>query len=156
MKSERLAGDEPDLGVELFDAGVGQAVLDRREDPVTLHDDRAGELDERRQPAPPRPLQPTVEQSLGGRGRELVNLAQLFLEQVGAVEPGVGALDLSELGGLAVGEVLGVLPDREPGALQLPGELEVALPAGFVSDLPADLVQRVGRQLDHVVIGSFR
>jgi hypothetical protein len=73
-----------------------------REDPVTLHDDRAGELDERRQPAAPRPLQPTVEQSLGGRGRELVNLAQLLLEQVGAVEPGVGALDLSELGGLAV------------------------------------------------------
>ena len=65
-----------------------------------------------------------------GRGGEPVDLAQLLLEQVRAVQPGVGLLDRGELRGLAVGEVLGVLPDREPGALQLAGELEVALACG--------------------------
>jgi hypothetical protein len=41
--------DQSDLGVDLLDAGVGEAVLDRGQDPVALLGDRAGELDECRQ-----------------------------------------------------------------------------------------------------------
>jgi hypothetical protein len=53
-------------------------------------------------------------------------------------------LDRGELRCLAIGEVLRVLPDREPGALQLSGELDVALATGLVPHLPADLVERFG------------
>jgi hypothetical protein len=55
-------------------------------------------------------------------------------------------LDRGELGGLAVGEVLGVLPDREPGAFEVAGEPEVALPARLVPDLAEDVVQCLGRE----------
>ena len=51
---------------------------------------------------------------------------------------------MRELGRLAVGEVLGVLPDREAGAFELAGELQVALAARLVPDLAADLVERLG------------
>lgn len=40
-ESERDAGDESDLGVHRFDAPVGQAVLDRGEDPVAVLHDRS-------------------------------------------------------------------------------------------------------------------
>ena len=91
-------------------------MADRGEDPVALFCDRAGELHERRQLGSASPLQPAVEQLLGGRRGEPVCLAELLLEQVRAVQPGVGLLDRREFRGLAVGEVLGVLADREPGA----------------------------------------
>ena len=82
---------------------------DRGCDSVALFGDRCGELDERRQPAAARPGEPAVEEPLGGRRGEPVDLAELFLEEVRAVQPGVRLLDRRELGGLAVGEVLGVL-----------------------------------------------
>jgi len=107
-------------------------VTDRGDDPIALLADGAGKLDECRQPAAARPHQPTVQQPLGDRRGEPVDLAQLLLEQIRAIQPGVGLLDRGELDGLAVGEVLGVLPHRKPGALQLTRELQVALPAGFV------------------------
>jgi hypothetical protein len=44
--SECAAGDQPDLGVDLLDAGVGEVVLDRGDDAGALFGDRAGELDE--------------------------------------------------------------------------------------------------------------
>ena len=86
VEPERASGDQADLGVDLLDAGVGEAVLDRGEDPVALVGDRAGELDERRQLASSRPLQPGVEQPTRRGGGELVDLAQLLLEQVRAVQ----------------------------------------------------------------------
>ena len=120
-------------------------MLDRGDDPAALLGDRSGELHERRQPAATRPHQPSVQQPLGGRRGESVDLAKLLLEQVGAVQPGVGVLDRGELERLAVGEVLGVLPDREPRALQIAGALDVSLSARLVPDLAAYLVKRVGR-----------
>jgi hypothetical protein len=48
VEAEGAAGDQPDLGVDRLDAGVGEAVLDRGEDPGVLVGDRAGEPDERR------------------------------------------------------------------------------------------------------------
>jgi hypothetical protein len=74
----------------------------------------------------------------------------LLLEQVGPVERAVGVLDLRELRGLAVGEILGVLPQRVAGALEVLGERHVLRLAGFVPDLAADLIQRVGRERNHM------
>jgi hypothetical protein len=108
--------------------------------------DRSGEFHERRQPGPTGPLQPTIEQATRCGGGELVDLAQLFLEQVRAIQVGVGLLDRGELRGLAVGEIFGVLSDREPGAFELAGELQVALAPRLVPDLAADVVQRLCRE----------
>ena len=55
-----------------------------------------------------------------------------------------------ELELLALGQVLGVLPEREPGALELAWRAASGLAAGLVPDLAADLVQRVGGGLDDV------
>ena len=117
---------------------------DRGLDPRSLLGDRARELHERRQPTPSGPRQPAVQESLCGRGRESVDLAELFFEQVRAVEPDVGLLDRGKLDGLAVGEVLGVLPDREPRTLELARELEIPLASCLVPHLAANLVQRLG------------
>ena len=58
------------------------------------------------------------------------------------VQPLVELLDAGELELLALGEVAWVLPEREPGALELFGELLLALAASLVPDLAADLVER--------------
>src|SRR4051795_5108224 len=58
--------------------------------------------------------------------RDPVDLAQLLGEQVGAEEPLVQLLDAGELELLALGEVPHVLPQREPGALQLLGQERAA------------------------------
>ena len=44
--------------------------------------------------------------------------SQAFLEQVGAVQLGIGLRDPGELGMLPAGEVLGLLPQRVMGMLQ--------------------------------------
>jgi len=45
VKAEAAACDQPDLGVDLLDAGVGESVTDRGLDPWALLGDRLGELD---------------------------------------------------------------------------------------------------------------
>ncbi len=127
MEPERAAGDQPQLGIHLFDPGVAEPVLDRRFDPGSLFGDRAGELDERRQTAPSGPGQPGVEQRDRFLERDVVDLAQLLGEKVGAVEPLVELLDAGELQLLALGQVARVLPQREPDAFELFGELRLAL-----------------------------
>jgi len=68
VKSERAADDQPELAVELLDAGVGEAVLNGGEDPGTLRFDRSGELHERRQTAASGPREPAVKQFFGVLG----------------------------------------------------------------------------------------
>jgi hypothetical protein len=70
-------------------------------DTSALIGDRPGELDERSQAASPSPLQPAAEQPGRGVDRELVDLAELFLEQVGVEQRLVELLDPAELGLLA-------------------------------------------------------
>ena len=55
-------------------------------------------------------------------------------------------LELRELRSLAAGEVLGVLPQRVAGALEVLRERDLTAAARLVSDLAADLVERVGRE----------
>lgn len=134
VEAEGAAGDQPDLGVDRLDTRVGEAVLDCGQDPGALLGDGAGELDERRQAASARPLDPAVQERDGRISGEPVDLPELFLEQVGAIEPAVGGLDVGELGALAGGEVLGVLPQRKPRALQIAGGLGLPGAARLVSD----------------------
>jgi hypothetical protein len=76
-------------------------------------------------------------------GGEAVDLAQLLRQQVGAVQALVEFLDPRELELLALGEVLGVLPERKPGSFEVLGELGLSGLACFVPDLAADLIERV-------------
>lgn len=46
LEAEGDAGDEADLGVDRFDAAVGQAMLDRGEDRGLVFDDAALQVDE--------------------------------------------------------------------------------------------------------------
>jgi hypothetical protein len=91
------------------------------------------------------------------RRRALEDQPQASLKQVGPVQPRVGPGYPGQLGLLAGGEVLGVLPQREPGVLErlgVPaGPARPALvrgAAGLVPGLPADLVKSVGGPADHV------
>ena len=95
-------------------------------------------------------IEPALEQLGCLGGRDPVDLPELLLQEVGAEERPVGLLDPRELDLLAGGEVLGVLPEREAGVLELARERGQAFPARLVPDLAADLVERLGRQLDDV------
>ena len=154
MVAEAPSGDQPDLGVDLLDGCVGQLVRDRGFDHLALLGDPAGELEEPFQTTSSGPLQPRLEQDQGVLGGDAVDLAQLLGEQVGAVQALVELLDASELELLALGQVPGVLPERELGALELFGELLLALAASLVPDLAADLIERVGGGLDDVPRGA--
>ena len=145
-------GDESDLGVDRFDPAVGQAVLDRGEDRGLVLHDRALELDERVDPAAACPADPVSRAVVLGLF-EAEDGPEPFLEQVGAVQAGMGLGDPGELGLLPLGEVLGVLPQRVAGLLQRL-DPAVARPArvagraaGGVPGLPADLVEGVGGPL---------
>ena len=105
MEPEAAADDQADAGVHLLDASVREFVGDRGLDPEAVSADRAGELDERREPAAAGPREPGVEELERGGGGEAVDLAQLLLEQVGAVQPLVDLLDLGELELLSVGQI---------------------------------------------------
>ena len=121
MVAEAASGDQADLGVDLLDGCVGELVGDRRLDHLALLGDPTSNLDERFEPAPSGPLQPRVEAHERVVGGDAVDLPELLAEQVGAVQPLVELLDSCQLELLAVGQVLGVLPEREPGALELAG-----------------------------------
>jgi len=47
VEAEAAVGEQPDFGVEGFEAAVGEPESDRGEDAVAVAADRAGELDER-------------------------------------------------------------------------------------------------------------
>jgi hypothetical protein len=46
-------------------------------------------------------------------------MPQALFEQIGPIQAGIGFGDPGQLGGLTVGEVVGVLPQRVAGALEL-------------------------------------
>jgi hypothetical protein len=117
VEPEATSGDQSDLGVDRFDAGVGESVTNRGFGPGALGGDRAGELDERRQARSPRPVQPAVEESDRVLEPDVVDLAELPGEEVGAVERLVELLDPGEPLLLAVGEVGRVLPSARTGHL---------------------------------------
>jgi hypothetical protein len=62
-----------------------------------------------------------------------------------------GGVQRGECVGLAVGEILGVLEQRPAGVLELLGGLSLVCPAQLVPVLAADLVERLGRELNDVI-----
>ena len=67
------------------------------------------------------PGQPPAQGVFGFFAVELEDRPQAFFEEVGAVQVGVGFGDPGELGGLAGGEVSGVLPQCVPGSFEVLG-----------------------------------
>ena len=93
MKAEGAVADQADLGVEAFEAAVGEAEADGGEDPVAVGAQGAREADEGAQPAAGGPGQPSIE--VGGRERgigQVVEQPEFFAQQEGAVEAAVLAL----------------------------------------------------------------
>ena len=94
MEAERAVADQADLGVEAFEAAVGEAEPDGGEDAVAVLAQCAGEADEGSESRAGCPAQPGVE--VGGRQRrvgQVIERPQFFSEQEGAVEAAVGLLD---------------------------------------------------------------
>ena len=133
-EAEGHAGDESDLGVDGFDEAVGEVVLDRGEDLGAVADDGALQSHELLDPGSSGPADPVVEGVDGLVVGQLEDQPEAFLEEVRPVQGGFGLGDPGEFGVLPGGEVLGVLPQREPGVLQrlgVPGG--VVLLAGLAS-----------------------
>ena len=80
--------DEPDLGVDAFEAGVGQAEFDGGDDGVGVFLDAAYEVGERGDPAAFRGGAPTFEVGAGFGGiGAAVEIAQLLFEFPGTPKP---------------------------------------------------------------------
>ena len=133
------AADQADGGVYGFGASVGEAVAKRRDDAVAVAVDGGGCLREAGQAAGLRPRDPDVE-ALGSKlpVRLVEDGSQLFFEQVGAVQRLVSVGDLLERRGLAIGQMLGVLPKRPARVFEPPGAFGIAVTASLVSYLAAD------------------
>ena len=95
----------------------------------------ARELGRRWDSAAPRPFQPVVEQCDAVGALEREHLTKLLFEQVGAIEMVVRLGDRCELGSVAGGEVVGVLPQRVAGVLELPGDGFLAVAGALRSRL---------------------
>ena len=78
----------------------------------------------------PGPAEPGVQQLLAFFSLEPEYLAELLFEQVGPEQLVVDLRDPGELGLLPVGEVLGVLPQRVAGALEVTGRACSSRPCG--------------------------
>jgi hypothetical protein len=106
----------------------------------------AGEADERLEPGAAGPGEPGVQ--VGGRQArvvEVVERPQLLAQQEGAVEAGVGLLDLPEGGELSDRLALGGLEQRPAGALDPAAGRGVGALVG-VPCVAADLVGRAARE----------
>ena len=114
-ESEGDSGEQADFGVGRFDQPLGQAVFEGGVDGGAVFDDLAGQFDEGRDTAAPRPGHPPVQGLFTFLSFDGKDMAQAFFEQIGAVQSGIGLGDPGQLGVLPVGEVLRVLPQRVPG-----------------------------------------
>ena len=123
--------------------------------------DPFGEVHEGGDAAAACPGQPALERFDSVLPFDGEHVAQAFFEEVAAVETRVGLGDPVELVALAVGEVLGVLPQRVAGVLErsrVTGRVATAaafadpwaVAARVVPGLAADLVERLGGPLDDV------
>lgn len=140
-----------DLVVHRLDPRVGDAELYRPEYAPALPADLSGQLHEARYPASARPREPAVQRVGGLAGARPEDRPQALLEQVGP----------PQRRGLAAGEVLGVLEQREPQPLHRRGGVGLPaaprgpaqLPPGLAPEgveglgRPGDRVERVDGQL---------
>ena len=118
-KSERNPGQQPDLGVDRFDEALGQAVVECGVDGLAVFDDAAGQRDGSWDAAAPRPADPPVQGLFAVGAFDRKDVPEALFEQIRAVQPGVGLGDPGQSGVLMFGEVVGVLPQRIAGVLEL-------------------------------------
>ena len=150
MDAEGAVADEADLGVEAFEAAVGQAEADGSEDAVAVLTQGADGADERLEPGARGPGQPGVEVRRRECGvGQVVAQSQLLAQQEGAVEALVGLLDLPWRGELADGLVLGGLEQRPAGALD-PAACRRVAAVVTVPFVAADLIGGAGAESDDV------
>jgi hypothetical protein len=116
--------------------------------------DRAPEAHERLQPAAGQAAEQPVEQPLdrGDAQAGLEDFAHQLLHRPGACELAAAMADRGKDGSLVLGEIVGVLQQRPAVMLELLGGVGLARLAQFVPVLAADLVQRLGRQRDDVIV----
>jgi len=150
VEAKGATDDEADLLVAAFDASVGEAVAKGGGDAGSVLGDGSGRLHEGCRSGAARPLGPAVEAGQSAPCRELEYIAQLLLQQVGTEERLVGALDLNQGRLLALGEVLGVVPECPAGTLESVSQARLASLAGGIPDLAADLVEGVAGPTHHV------
>ena len=79
-----------------------------------------------------------------------------LLHRPGPRDLPAGGANRGEGARLAVGELGGVLQQRPAVVLELLGGVGLAGVAQLVPELAVDLVKRLGRERDDVIIGSFR
>ena len=114
---------------------------------------RSAQLDEYRDAAAPRPGDPPVQGLLAFLALDRKHMPQALFEQIGAIQAGVGLGDPGQLGGLAFGEVFGVLPQRITGALELAGPLMAGTRRGVLGGAPATPFGLAAGQRPRVVPG---
>jgi len=135
--------EEANLGVESFDATVGDAVLDGVEDEVPASAHGLGHLDEGFQAGALGPGTPAIEE--GGRlvpgqvtGQDG---PELLLPLVGPPDATPVATDAGQLRGLGVGQILGVLEQCPPRPLEVASPALAGKTAEVVPQVATDLVE---------------
>jgi hypothetical protein len=118
VKAEAAVADEPDAAVEAFEAAVGEPEADGGEDAGAVAAQGAGGLEEGRQAAAGGPVDPGIQVRRREAGvLERVELAELVVEQEGAVEAAVAQVDLPERAELAEALTVGRFEQRPAGVL---------------------------------------
>jgi len=147
VKAIRAPGDEPCLVVEALGRSVAQARADVGEDAGRELLDGARELHEGLESAPRGPVAPAAQLSGCNTGLPTPeDVGEPFLQQVGAEDALVGALQVGELRSFCRVEVPRALQQRPARALDGPGVAGGLRGAHLV---PADSVDRVrGEALD--------
>ena len=103
-----------------FDQGVGEAMLQGRDQGVNVGGDPVGDRHEGCQPGVERPPEPVLEQCQRLLDGELKDEPQVLLEQVGAIEGLIHPLHPGQFALLSGAEPLGVLPEGPADAFQEP------------------------------------
>ena len=121
MESVGAAGDESDVVVQSFGAGIVYLQPDGGEDAVAEFADGLGGLDERGQAGAAGLGAPAVDELDRLRGGQVAgeDLPEGLFEAVSAPELTAAAAQLAQGGGLLVGEVLGSFEQAPAGAFEL-------------------------------------
>src|ERR1700737_4376219 len=98
--------------------GRWRPVFEGDEDGVEVVGDGVAETDESVDAGAPGPLQPLLEQLERFLKGKLEDKAEVLLQEVSTEERLVDSLEPAELAALFVCQVLGVLPDADPGSLR--------------------------------------
>ena len=121
VEAEGSPSEQPDARVDRLHERIREPVLQRDEDGVDVGGDGVAEPHEGVQVRSPGPGEPLLQEFDRLLEWELEDEAEVFFQKVGAEQRLVDASDPGQLALLSGAEVLGVLPERPAGALELAG-----------------------------------